>query len=225
MAAGTGVLSLFSKAPTLNGSPLKYMSAKDSLKDYRPNGSFGTAAENEYARIQRAKGGQNVPSARSNSAHMIAMGQGFQIPAIRSRIQNNELLSHADLGWSAQAAMRGVQFNIYQGPKPHTQETYPLGRLSQSFMDRFGHLAGKGIQSELGWRGTLAQAGPSKSTEKPTSMFKREVYQTLETRLQTIQYANLPGHSRESRLNPRLSTMYQEKKEVGAVRKSFRRVT
>jgi hypothetical protein len=107
-----------------------------------------------------------------------------------------------------------------------SQGSYWLGKPSQEFYDKFAKWGEQGPRGNEGWRNTLTNAPPSKSTTAPTQMFNQEVIQTRETRVSGAQrmvgpFQTLQQHTNTPRLNPALAYMYKSQNMMlGAVRRA-----
>jgi hypothetical protein len=131
----------------------------------------------------------------------------------------------AHTGWNRDAILAGGS-GMSQGTPQYTRKTYPLGRPSQEFYDKYSKWGTQGPQGNTGWVGTLTKAPPSQSTSAQTQMFKQEVFQTRETRNASGKqpFQVLHQHSQASRLNPNLAYMYKPKNtQLGAVRRTVTR--
>jgi hypothetical protein len=128
-------------------------------------------------------------------------------------------------GWNRSAILAGGT-GTSQGTPQYTRKTYPLGKPSQEFYDKYSKWGEQGPQGNTGWVGTLTKAPPSQSTSAQTQTFKQEVFQTRETRNASgIQpFKVLHQHTQSSRLNPNLAYMYKAKNtQLGAVRRTVTR--
>jgi hypothetical protein len=128
-------------------------------------------------------------------------------------------------GWNRDAMLAGGGGTSWD-TQQYTRKTYPLGRPSQEFYDKYSKWGEQGPQGNTGWVGTLTKAPPSQSTSAQTQTFKQEVFQTRETRNASgIQpFKVLHQHTQSSRLNPNLAYMYKAKNtQLGAVRRTVTR--
>jgi hypothetical protein len=128
-------------------------------------------------------------------------------------------------GWNRDAILAGAKGQSWSETQ-YTRKTYPLGRPSQEFYDKYSKWGEQGPQGNTGWVGTLTKAPPSQSTSAQTQMFKQEVFQTRETRNASGKqpFQVLHKHSQASRLNPNLAYMYKPKNtQLGAVRRTVTR--
>jgi hypothetical protein len=204
--------------PRYQGSPLEYKSGVTTNyagQAFRTQTQAGNKVAKSRGGLQRGVAGWNTEAAR-----------GLGVGSKSRRID-----PHTTGTWSPQNDIESLTNTIKagyggEGVERYTRQTYPLGYMSKEFYDKYMRWAGTGVVNEQGWRSTLSQSPGSRSTSKPSQMFKSEVFQTLEVRRASplTPYTQLVKHANTSRLNPNLAFLYKDKKEVGAVRRTVKRV-
>ncbi len=171
-------------------------------------------SQRSYEREQRAKGGVGV-SAGSNTR------------AAQLNRQRPQFGKQGGMNWSA-TTNYGRQ-GMPGAPTPtYVRNTYPLGAMSEAFMDKYKRWGAiGGIQSNTGWWNTLTPAPSSQSNAQSQRLHKTEGIQTRETRRQDWRdpFVVLSGHKNTPQLNPNLSYMFNRKSyQLGPVRRAVSRL-
>jgi hypothetical protein len=203
-------------------------------------------SDDEYQRIQRAKGGQAgmfMGSARGReAARQFNKGnRGWSLSNVNvftttAGFGNQGTTPKGEgkggLGWTPQGAIEALKFSMEKnharaiGQRQTSQSNYLFGGPSQSMYEKYSRWGDAGPQGNQGWRGTLTQAAAPQSTIRARQSHNNEVIQTRETRRKSdiAPFMTLQQHSNTPRLNPNLSYMYGQKStEVGAVRRTVTR--
>ncbi len=172
-------------------------------------------SQKEYERIQRAKGGQGGSA-------------GWNTQAAQALRQRPGFRQQGGLNWSPTTTTSYGGQGQPGAPTPvYVRNTYPLGTMSEAFMDKYKRWGAGGIRSNTGWLSTLTMAPSSQSNAQSQRLHKTEGVQTRETRRQDWRdpFVVLKGHKNTPQSNPNLSFMFNRKSyQLGPVRRAVSRL-